>query len=681
MEENDIIKLKELKFCLSSSFRTEFNIHSFLSTFLMNSIFVFQMYYFSYMKDLQEKYFGFFMGYILYKLTQILALYYQSCYLKNIEISYLNKNYNEMNILYKKSIIYSIIIHIITFFPIKWAGIYILKNIYLIRQHPDFAENSLSKVEQYINIHFWVSLFACLTNALVQLLFLLNYNNFVTFGNILRFLINIFFSVFYWKKYEDEYFVKGLSFADLIGEIFVAIYLFIIKYKFINLSQNELSTNSTFFNNFVEVLNLKNFIYYFLIYLYDELFMVLYVFFFVKNYEISYFNFFFMCFIFKNMFFKISRKDELNIFMFYKKIYYESSENINTELDSKFHMSKNYEWMIFIKEKIINIIILNIIIALLYIAFYLFKGFQIIDIKEKNILLIILFGLNGIIEQLGIFIINVEKIIFSNGQSFYVFFIGFIFSFLSFFSIINYFHSITGGVAVIYITFYYIFFKFYPIIKNSDTKLFIINEIFYQEENNRIDLNLINSKDNYYENKKESNLNQEEHIFKKNINNNNNEDISKEKEEKENKLNLENNECKENIIKGNDKNKNKIIRKKILKNKGENMIENNKKEEKDKNDDLDNKKSKQFLRFKQRFNRQKENNIQKESNKYNISPKIMEMASKLEKQIENTNKEGKSIEENNLDEGKNSNFVVNLMNKKPISQNKKRIRKVYFSNE
>jgi len=681
MEENDIIKLKELKFCLSSSFRTEFNIHSFLSTFLMNSIFVFQMYYFSYMKDLQEKYFGFFMGYILYKLTQILTLYYQSCNLKNIEISYLSKNYNEMNILYKKSIIYSIIIHIVTFFPIKWAGIYILKNIYLIRQNPNFAENSLLKVEQYINIHFWVSLFACLTNTLVQLLFLLNYNNLVTFGNILRLLINIFFSVFYWKKYEDEYFVKGLSFADLIGEIFVSIYLFIIKYRFINLTQNDLPINSTSFNNFVEVLNLKNFIYYFLIYLYDELFMVLYVFFFVKNYEISYFNFFFMCFIFKNMFFKISRKDELNIFMFYKKIYYESSENINTELDSKFHMSKNYEWMIFIKEKIINIIILNIIIALLYIAFYLFKGFQIIDIKEKNILLIILFGLNGIIEQLGIFIINVEKIIFSNGQSFYVFFIGFIFSFLSFFSIINYFHSITGGVAVIYITFYYIFFKFYPIIKNSDTKLFNINEIFYQEENNRIDLNLINSKDNYYENKKESNLNQEEHIFKKNINNNNNEDISKEKEEKENKLNLENNECKENIIKGNDKNKNKIIRKKILKNKGENMIENNKKEEKDKNDDLDNKKSKQFLRFKQRFNRQKENNIQKESNKYNISPKIMEMASKLEKQIENTNKEGKSIEENNLDEGKNSNFVVNLMNKKPISQNKKRIRKVYFSNE
>lgn len=677
MEKNDIIKFNELKFSFCSMFRIEFNIHSFLSTFLMNSIFVFQMYYFSYLKDLQEKYFGFFMGYILYKLTQILTLYYQSCYLKNVQILYLNKNYTEMNILYKKTLINSIIIHIISFFPLKWGGIYILKNIYLIRQHPNFAENSLLKVEQYINFHFWVSLIACLTNAITQILLLLNYNNVVTCGNILRFLINIFFSVFYWKKYEDEYFVKGLSFADLIGEIFVGIYLIIIKCKFIDLSQNDLTS----FNNYVEELNLKNFIYYFLIYFYDESFIILYVFFFVKNYEISYFNFFFMCFIFKNMFFKIPRKDEINILMFYKNIYYESSENINNELNSKFLMSKNYEWMLFIKEKTIKILILNIIIALLYFVFYLCKGFQIIDINEKNLLLIILFGINGIIEQLGLFIINTEKIIiYSSVQSFYIFFIGFILSFISFFFIIKATHSITGGVAVIYITFYYIFFKVYPIIKNSDTKLFNINKILFKEENNRIDLCFIDCKDKYYENKKEeNNLNKEKYIFKENINdNNNNEDILY---IRNNKSNLENSQYQDNTInKENNINKEKKFIKTILRNKDNHMDENMKeiKEEKDRNDNLDNKKSKQFLRFKQRMNRKKDNNIQKESNKYNRSPKIMEMASKLEKQI---NKDGKNIEKNNIDEGNKSNFVTDLMNKKPISQNKKRIKKVYFANE
>ena len=151
-------------------------------------------------------------------------------------------------------------------------------------------------------------------------------------------------------------------------------------------------------------------------------------------------------------------------------------------------------------------------------------------------------------------------------------------------------------------------------------------------------------------------------------------------------MNLENNQIyQENnkINKENNENKKNIFIKKILKNKDEHMIENKKeiKEEKDigkNDDDLDSKKSKQFLRFKERMNRKKENNIEKESNKYYISPKIMEMVSKLEKQI---NKDGKNIEKNNLDEGKKSNFATDLMNKKPISQNKKRIKKVYFSNE
>ena len=62
MVENDAITLDELKMGFTSVFETEFNIHSFLSTFLSNSIMIFQMYYYSDLPDLQEKYYGFFMG-------------------------------------------------------------------------------------------------------------------------------------------------------------------------------------------------------------------------------------------------------------------------------------------------------------------------------------------------------------------------------------------------------------------------------------------------------------------------------------------------------------------------------------------------------------------------------------------------------------------------------------------
>ena len=53
MVENDLITFDELKSGFTSMFETEFNIHSFLSNFLSNSIMIFQMYYYSDMPDLQ----------------------------------------------------------------------------------------------------------------------------------------------------------------------------------------------------------------------------------------------------------------------------------------------------------------------------------------------------------------------------------------------------------------------------------------------------------------------------------------------------------------------------------------------------------------------------------------------------------------------------------------------------
>ena len=96
-----MITLDELKMGFTSMFGTEFNIHSFLSTFLSNGIMIFQMYYYSDMPDLQEKYFGFFMGYIVYKLVQLLTSYYQSSYSGKIQNFYLNRNYEGMNLSYK----------------------------------------------------------------------------------------------------------------------------------------------------------------------------------------------------------------------------------------------------------------------------------------------------------------------------------------------------------------------------------------------------------------------------------------------------------------------------------------------------------------------------------------------------------------------------------------------------
>ena len=73
-------------------------------------------------------------------------------------------------------------------------------------------------------------------------------------------------------------------------------------------------------------------------------------------------------------------------------------------------------------------------------------------------------------------------------------------------------HSMAGVLLVIYLTFYYIFFKFYPLIKNTDMKLININMLLLSEKSeeeekndntdtpnssyDRIDLNVFNRKTN-----------------------------------------------------------------------------------------------------------------------------------------------------------------------------------------
>ena len=47
MVENDMISFDELKTGFMQMYSKEFDIHSFLSTFLSNAIMIFQMYYFS----------------------------------------------------------------------------------------------------------------------------------------------------------------------------------------------------------------------------------------------------------------------------------------------------------------------------------------------------------------------------------------------------------------------------------------------------------------------------------------------------------------------------------------------------------------------------------------------------------------------------------------------------------
>jgi hypothetical protein len=373
----------------------------------------------------------------------------------------------------------------------KWLVMYIFTHTYLKKQNPEFVNGSIMKVGEYITIHFWSVLCGCLTNALTQILSLLSYNTYITYANIIRIGVNIVFGIFYRKKFGDNYFVTGLSYADVIGELFVAIYLIIIQHIINPLSQDYLSFNleviKSSFQTLFEVLNLFNFIFYFLMNFYDEIFMLLYVFLFIEKYEITHYNFFFICFIFKNMFFKIPRNDRLNIISFLKKLLDETSENVNLvpsnyEFDAKSQVNKGYEWMLYVKTKVTNILALNIYNAIIYILFYLFKGFHIVDIYESNILVIILFSLNGIIEQLALYVQNVGSCIKENNQSFNYMWMGVLGTIVAFILMFWMTHSMAGVTLVVYLTYYFLFFKLYSWGKNCEIMLINMNWLVPNEK-------------------------------------------------------------------------------------------------------------------------------------------------------------------------------------------------------
>ena len=144
--------------------------------------------------------------------------------------------------------------------------------------------------------------------------------------------------------------------------------------------------------------------------------------------------------------------------------------------------------MNFIKKKFTNILALNIFLGIVFIIFYLLNGYHIVDITKKNFIVIFLFAINGIIEELGIFVKNAEGYIFQNSQMFNVFGLGLIISIVCYAILYFIFRSMSAVVLVIYLTYYFIVYKFYPVVKNTDIKSINLKQI-------KLDNNEQNQKD------------------------------------------------------------------------------------------------------------------------------------------------------------------------------------------
>ena len=512
MADNIIINFDDLKNGYCSIFGAEFNIHSLVETFSSNAIIIFQMYYFSHLSYIQEKYYGFFLGYIIYKLVRILTSYYQNFYIQKIKKFHMNSKYISMDIAYKKCMIISIVIQVLTFFPLKWLFMYIFSKVYLIKQNPNFIPYTTNKVGLYITIHFWAALFSCITNCLNSILSMFDYRIIITCFNILKLLINVLYSIYYTVTYGEEYFVRGLSYADVYGELVIMIFAIIVVKVVSPLSHNYLYFNYELLkmslSSICEIFNMYEFFIYIFLHMYDELFIVLYAYNFIEFNDVTWYNFFFICFIFKNMIFKIERDDQTTFYLFKQKIVnnqYKNLQNSQSEAHNDKKVDINFlKWKLFIKYKIRNIIFLNSIYAAIYIIFYHLDGFSIVSIEKKNILAILILGIQGIAEQLGLFSKNVYMCLFPNfkGTTFLSILVFLTIS-ISLFYFVHYANgSIEGILLVIYFTYYGLFIKMYSTVISAKE----IDELYENKGKNkknysddykqnsssdRIDLNLV----------------------------------------------------------------------------------------------------------------------------------------------------------------------------------------------
>ena len=153
----------------------------------------------------------------------------------------------------------------------------------------------------------------------------------------------------------------------------------------------------------------------------------------------------------------------------------------NYDYDTRIKENKNYEWIQFIKSKIIGTLILNIIFCLFFILFYLFNGYKIINIEESFLSIIIIFGIISIIEFTSKIIITLYITCFNNQKLFFYLTIGFIGSIIIFY--LNYFlfKNFLLMIIFIYSTYYIIFIRFYPEIQKIDLDFITINELSNEE--------------------------------------------------------------------------------------------------------------------------------------------------------------------------------------------------------
>ena len=478
-----------------------FSFEGFLFNFLNYFSLIFQIYFFSDFEKFSLYLYIFILCLIIFKFLSLITIYFKKQINHKVNILFTNKKIYEMGDFFKIGILILELINIlyfllkVIFFPL--ISNFLISNIL----KEEFIEISHQKIESFINLNFITLILKTINEMFLDILILFRGSLIINSNNICKNLFKILFCKIYISKYKEWYFIKGICYSNIYSEVFSLIFLLIFQH-FKNFYPQTWSKFSLklfinvhyIYSIFKELIDIKEFIIIIIISYYDYFFVILFILSYIKDNNYNKLFFFFSMILFKKLFFGMKGKEKIELMKIYKNLKIgdqddDEYEFSNYDYDTKIRVNKNYEYLQFVKSKLIGNIILQIIFFICFLLFYLFNGFNIINIQQSNFIIIIIFGIHSIIEFTSKIIINLYSICFTNQKIFFFTSIGFIFSIILFY--LNYFlfKNFLLMILFIYSTYYIILIKFYREIQIIDLDYITINDLSSDDKIEILDYN------------------------------------------------------------------------------------------------------------------------------------------------------------------------------------------------
>lgn len=492
------VKYEDIKIEMKTVLKT-FSIDRYIQSFCQTLIFIGQIYYFSKSEDFSSKFFLYILSLITLRILYSATHYFQLVVSQEICAFFCIKNYYEIGNLFKKSIFVAECFNAIFYFPFKYLFQFLL-NLFIFNKDSLATVLAIpidlckSKLSTFLTLNFYSLLLYSIHSILGDIIFTFQMRSIIYINSIIRVILNITFCYYYNKNTPGDYFMQGIAYANITTDAFSLIFLAVFQHIKNPYPQAWVQFNLQIFSfgSFTAILGLFNyadFLTYIILHSWDGFFILVYSCSSFTQDSIRTISILFSLMLFKYLFYYIKRKDKEEIIEYYQQLQGNNSSMFNKlsyEYDSPNQGTKgNFQWMLFIKTKLMGSVVINFIIGIIYVVFYLFGGFTLLNQEVEGWWYVIPFyTLNAMVEQCAYQMKGIrDHLLKKNSLVLVLMAFGISLGGFILFKMLvgDYFIMLILGI---YLGYYFLLYKFYPEIKNVDMRIVNLEMLMHSSNNN-----------------------------------------------------------------------------------------------------------------------------------------------------------------------------------------------------